>query len=288
MGRRRVGWEDESVQSGFSDHKEQQYKGEKGVKDILRVVTDCEEYRVHEIDNVFKNDKGEYITFNVVCGKHWSDEEEDWAGPCEACDKEYDAKTKFIAGVLKVGVIKGKSDKVAKVEAHQCVFYWAFGNDKYEQLRDIVFNLKQLEDGAKTLKQVELLVTCGKAKDAVLYQKLNISVWGGKQLTTKPHMVAAKEGIRELLEAASAPTSEKEMKRRLKKKRKARDEDEDGDNDSEEEKPKTTKKKTRRKAGSEAKEPEDEPAEEEEGSEESEDDGEGTGDPEMDELMAEI
>lgn len=290
-GRRKVGWNDESVSSGFSDHKDQQYKGEKGVKHILRICTECEEYRVHEVDDVFKNNDGEYITFNIVCGKHWDEEAEDWAGDCLACDKEYDAKTKFIAGVLMVGVIKGKSEKPAAVEPHQSVFYWAFGNDKYEQLRDLYFGLKQAEE-PKRLKDVELMVTCGKAKDAVQFQKLNITIWQGKTMTTKAHKKAAIEGMRALMDAASAPTKPAEMKRRLKKKREAEPDDDEEEEEEEEDRPKRTKKKTSKKKTKKKtrrkKEPDPEPEDEEEEEEEEEEEDEGTGDPEMDALMDEI
>jgi len=265
---RKIGWEDESITGRFRDKDDvQKFRGAKGVTFVIRVMTDCEEYRVHAIDDILDPGKdGEPRVFNMLCSKTWDDENDDWDGDCVGCDREYDVATKYIAGVLVVGQYKGRAKKVQKNDAENAPHFWDFGGDKYRKLSDIALELSRAEK-PKKLQGVELTVKC----EDEHYQKLNINVSQAARLTTKEHVTVWKEEGQKLIDDAIKAPSLAEQKRTLKKRKKKRSRDDDGGD--EEEKPR------RRKA---KKEKDEEPEEE---AEEEEDTG---GDEDLDDLLDEL
>ena len=137
--KRKVGWTDESITGSFNDQsKERRYRGKKGETHVIRVMTECEEYRVHAVDDVLEADKeGEPRVFNMNCSKTWDDDGGDWAGECAGCEREYDLNSKYVAGVLHLATYKGRAKVPQKIDPSNAVHYWDFGADKYRKLSDI-------------------------------------------------------------------------------------------------------------------------------------------------------
>lgn len=265
MGRKAVGWQDESVQSGFSDRKdkERQYRAKKGRTDYMRVMSSAEEYRTHSVPDVAFNKEGEAVTFNIICSKEWDDKKEDYVGECLSCDKDYEVSERFICGVIFLGSKKGKRGSINENSADNAPYYWDFGNDKYVKLREMAMRQAEAEP-PKKLSQVELVVTC--TDDG--FQKIEISKYEGKRLTTKDHIAEYKEQGEDLIDEAVKPPSVAEQKRRLKSKKPKKKADEDlfgdeDDGDEPEEKPKKKARKSPAKARKK-KEPEPEPEDEDE------------------------
>lgn len=275
MGKRVVGWEDTSIVSGFGDrkNKERQYRGKKGEKHYIRVVSPAEEIRLHTVDDVATNKNGEPVTFQMICSKEWDEEKQEWVGECEGCERDYDIMERYFCCILLLGIKKGTRGKTQALDPENSVYYWDFGKDKYETLREIAI---ELAEAGKKLSGVELSVTC--TDDS--FQKLKIQKAEGKRLTTGAHVAVFKEEGQEIVDEATKAPSIAEQKRRLKKrkaKKKTEDDLFDDDEDEEvEEKPKKTKKRRVKKK------PEPEP----EDDDDVEDDD--TGDDEIDDLLDEL
>lgn len=292
MGRK-IGWSDETIQGGYGDDslKDRRYKGLRGQKHVVRVMTEAEVFRVHVIDDVLDAaEDGEPRVFYMNCSQTWDDEAEDWTGKCMGCEGDYDVQEKYIAGVLLLGVQKGKKGGMQKIDPENSPHYWTFGADKYRKLSNIYLELQRAKK-KRSLKQVELTIDCGSKADDEKFQKLDINVAQGDDMTTRDHVAAWKEDGPDLIEAAMKVESIAVQKRKLKKKkRKREDEDDviDDEEEEEEEKPRRAKKKgprrTKKKASRKKKEPE--PEEEEEGDDEEEEDEVGEDD--LDDLLSEI
>jgi len=274
---RKVGWTDKSITGGRGVDKDKRFKGQKGMTFVIRVMTDCDEFRTHFVDDVLEPDKdGEVRGFSVVCAKTWDEDADDYVGDCLCCERDYDVSTQYIAGVILVGQYKGRAKKPQELDAESSVLYWQFGADKYRKLSDIALELSRATN-ARKLHQVELTVKC----EDDFYQKLNLNVSQADRLTTKEHIVAWKDEGEDLVASACKVPSSAEMKRSLKKKKgkkSSRDEDLDLDGDGDEgEKPRRSAKKTKTK-GKGKKDPEPE----------GDGDDESTGDGDLDDLLDEL
>jgi len=266
---RDVGWGDETVGNRGPD-KERQYRGVKGETHVIRVMTTCKEVRVHFVDDILEPDKdGEARGFWMNCSREWDESEEEWVGDCMGCDREYTVSSKFVAGILFLGIFKGRAKKPTRIDPESAVNFWDFGNDKYKQLRELHFELARDEDDPKKLHQVELTVKTKKQD----FQDLTIAVYTGKRLTTKDYVDEFKAEGKKLIEAFCKTESIPEQKRNLKprKPRRSRDDEDDEDDDERPTKPRKGKKKRRRE------EPEDDDHDEE-----------STGDDDLDALIDEI
>lgn len=266
---RKVGWEDQSITGGRrgGPDKERRYRGKKGETHVIRVMTDCNEFRQHSVDDVLEPDKdGEARVFQINCRKVWDEKAEDWSGSCECCDeRDYDLSGKFISGILLVGVYKGRSTTAQKIDPEHSPLWWDFGPDKYRQLSDIALELSRSSKKRK-LSQVELTVKC----EDEHFQKLNINVSQADTLTTKAHIDEWRSEGEKLLEEATAGPTEAEMKRNLKKKKSKKRDNDDEDDD------RSSKK---RSSGSSKKKRDDD-----EETSKSDD----TGDEDLDDLLAEL
>jgi len=258
---RTVGWEDKSITGGRGGpDKERRFRGVKGTTFVVRVVTDCEEYRKHFVDDVLEPSKsGEARGFNMNCSKTWNDELEDYDGECIGCEREYETSTSYIAGILVLGFYKGRSTRVQRQDPENAVHYWDFGPDKYRQISDIVLDLQRSKK-PKKLAQVELTVKC----EDEHYQKLNIAIGTGDPIMDKEnardYLDCWKEEGPALIKAASEAPSIAEQKRRLKPKRKRDDDRGDGSEDE-----KRTNKRTPKRR---SKKPDPEPDDDQDGGDE--------------------
>lgn len=261
MGRK-IGWEDQKIKGGRGGgpDKERRFRGVKGTTFIIRVLTECEEFRKHFVDDVLEPDEktGEPRGFNMNCGKTWDDDEQDYTGDCLGCERDYNLSTSYIAGILVLGLYKGRSTRPQRMDPENAVHWWDFGPDKYRQISDIVLELQRAEK-PKKLSQVELTVKC----EDETYQKLNISISQAKPImnkkNAKDYLECWKEEGPPMIEEATVAPSLEEQKRQLKpRKRKRRDDDEDDGYGEEDEKPRRRKKKAKKRKKR------DEPEEEEE------------------------
>lgn len=282
MAGRKIGWEDQSITGGFKGaNKERQFKGEIGVTYIIRVMTECEEYRVHVVDDVREPDKnGEPQVFNMICSKTWDSGAEDWTGECEGCERDYVLNNKYISGVLVVGSYKGRSKVPQKIDPANAAHYWPFGGDKYRKLSDIALTLSRAKK-PRTLKQVELEVSC----EDETFQKLNIQISQGEALTTRAHIEAWNEEGPKLLEEATKPPTIAEQKRNLKKRKPAGGRTDDAGEDDEP-LPAKGKSKAAKTGGKPVKKTK--AAEPEEPEEEPEESGEESAEEDLDALLEEI
>ena len=216
MARRKVGWKDTSIRSGFGGpNRERRYRGVKGEKHYIRIMTECEEYNVHAVNDVLEpNDDGTERVFNIVCSKQWDDDAEEYVGSCLACERDYDISTRYICGIVLLGVKKGTKGKVQLIDPENSPHYWDFGADKYRKLSNHAIELAEA-DPPKSLTSVEFAVTCEDNN----FQKLDIAVSQGKRMTTKEHVSEWKEQGDELIEGAAGPLPEKEQRRALKKRK---------------------------------------------------------------------
>lgn len=228
---RTLGWKDQNVTGGFNKKNEdQKFKVKKGERYIIRVLTECVEFREHKVDDVLEPDPktNEERAFAITCRKDFDDKSGEWTGDCQGCDeRNYDVSSKYVAGIVLVGLIRGRNPNVQKIDAPNSVYYWPFGADKYRKLSDIELSLNR---GKKTLKDVELEVSLDNSDGAETYQKVNLVIAQGEQLTTKAHILAFKDEGPKLVEDCWKAPSEQEMKRSLKKRGKQKQED-DGSQD---------------------------------------------------------
>lgn len=288
---RKIGWENKDITGGRGGgaDKERRFRGVKGSTFVIRVVTECEEFRKHFIDDVLEpNEKtGEPRGFNMICAKTWDDESEDYDGDCLPCDKDYDVSTSYIAGILVLGVYKGRSKRVQRFDPENAVHWWDFGPDKYRQISDIVLDLQRGSKKQK-LSQVELTIKCEDEN----YQKLTIQVSQADPLMTKKnardYIEAWKEEGPQLIEDATKAPTKAEQKRRMKPKKRTRSRDEDdgdGDDDSGERK---AKPRRSAKKGKGRRKPKDEEPEDDGEEFEDADDGEDVSDDDLDDLLDDL
>jgi hypothetical protein len=261
--RRSIGWKDPDISGGGNRrNRERQYRGKKGERHYIRIVTECEEYQVHSVDDVLDpRDDGEPRIFNMNCSKHWDDEADDYVGECLACERDYDINTRYICGILLLAVKKGTKGKAQTLDPENAPHYWDFGADKYRKISNHAIELADA-DPPKPIQKVEFVVTC----EDEGFQKLDINVSQSKQLTTRDHMEEWAEQGPSLVDGASGALSLKEQKRSLTKRKKKKDR---SDSDSSGRVSKVSKKTKRR------------PVEEDENL-----DVEATGDDELDDLLA--
>lgn len=249
MGRKKVGWGDESVTSGYDDSlRENRFRGTRGTKYLIRVLTDAMEYRVHTIDDVLDADEetGEARCFNMNCSLDWDEDKEDWVGKCIPCEEEYDANSRFVCGLVLLATQKGRG-KWQSIDPENSVMYWDFGRDKYVQLRDIELELQRAKTKKKGLKHVELVVTCGNKRDDETFQKLRIQISQDEPAMTRDYLEAFKAEGLSLVERASAGDDPKVQARKLKKKKPKKSTKKDDDEDDQDEDPKPSKKKGARR-----------------------------------------
>jgi len=261
---KKVGWEDESITGSWNDENERRFRGKKGTTFVIRVMTECDSFRRHEVDDVLDVGKdGEPRVFSMNCSREWDEDAQDYVGDCRGCDREYTLKDRYVAGILVVGKYVGRSEKVKRIDPDDAPHHWDFGGDKYRKLSDIALNLKRGKK-KRRLVQVELVVSC----EDESFQKLNILKADAdhEQLTTKAHIAAWKEQGADLVALSCSPTPAKEWARRLKKKKPKRSR---GGDDERDEKP---RREARRP------EPADEP----------DDRQESSGDEEIDDLLSEL
>jgi len=259
MARRKVGWGDDSVgTTDWKKNRERQFRGKRGEKRFIRVMGDPEVFRDHKVDDVRPEKDGEPQAFNMQCAKTWDEEEEEWTGDCLGCDKDYEVKDKFIVAILFLATKIGKKKPKPK-DPDEAVFYWDFGNDKYQRLSEIVDDLSGKKK-PKKLHQVELQVSCTTERDEK-FQDLTIEISGQDPFMkedVKGYMAAFKEEAGNLVDEAAKEPTIAEQKRRLKpiKSKKKDDDDldlEDEDDDEDEDEAPKRKKKSKKKAKGSAK-----------------------------------
>lgn len=260
MGRK-VSYGDTTIQSGGGGpDKDRRFRGVKGTTFVIRVVSECEEVREHFVDDVLEGtwEDGSPKGFNIMCSREWDEEEEDFVGDCEGCDRDYEIKTKYVSIILVLGLYKGKSTRVQTIDPENAVYWWDYGADKFRQLSDIYLDLQRSKK-PKELKQVELTVKTNKEH----FQDLTIAVSQADPLmdksNAKDYLACYKDESPGLLAEILKVPSIQEQKRRLKPKKKR---DSSGEGDALEDEPRTKKKAKRR---SKKPEPEDEPEETEDG-----------------------
>lgn len=215
---KKIGWEDETVTGGFQKkNKEQQFRGQKGTKHVIRIPGEVVEYRVHKVEDVAEpKENGEPQAFNLNCAKVWDETAEEWAGDCLACERDYPISARYVCGLVLVGVQKGKNPNVQKIDAPNSVMFWDFAGTTYRKISDLVLELKRAVP-PKPLKSVELVVTCEDDN----FQKVNIGISQGAPLTTKDHIAAFKDEAPKLVEECAAAPKPDDMKRELKPRGKA-------------------------------------------------------------------
>lgn len=217
---RTMGWKNRSVTTKRpGPDKEKQFKARRGEKYIIRVMTGCDQFRTHAVDDVLDpKENGEPSIFNMNCSKTWDDDSEDWVGSCLGCDREYKTNDQYVCGILLLGEIRGNSRRVQPVDPDKAPRWWRFGPSKYCILRDIALELEEAET-PRTLTQIELVLTCEDKHDAEQFQKIGIQKSERKALTTKEYLSAWKDLGSELCATVTAIPTADEQARQLKKRK---------------------------------------------------------------------